>query len=131
MSPILVNPRSMVMSGAKGELAAFLRELMEKHDLTPAEYINLLAGEIKSITHSAIKTERQVEANVKTIADDLRKATSQPYTGEPFDKNMCKALMTAKQHEYVQLEGRETYQCCHNHGERCVHSSNCSCKCHD
>jgi hypothetical protein len=118
MCPISVNRRSMVMSGAKGELAAFLSGLMEKHDLTPAEYINLLAGEIKSITHSAIKTERQV-------------AKIEAYTGEPFDKNMCKALMTAAQHELVQLEERETYQCCSNHGERCVHSTNCSCKCHD
>lgn len=55
----VVHPRTIAMQKAKVAFGNAIAELRDTHSLTTAEEISLLADAISTITHYAIRTERE------------------------------------------------------------------------
>lgn len=54
-----LHPRHVPVETARRELSAFLVGLQEKHALTAAEYLSLLAGEIAGEAAMRVRHERE------------------------------------------------------------------------
>lgn len=116
-----VHPRTIAMNEAKRELDAAWLQIRRKHELSAAEEISILAGAISTITHYAIRTERdQVEEQVEAIAEEMRENLKQPFSGEPMKmkpETKCVGMMSEREQETCKDLGIEPFKCCDRAGE--------------
>jgi hypothetical protein len=54
-----VHPRRAVVEEARSELDLFLSDWGARHDLTPSEYLYLLAGQLESYAAGCVRGERR------------------------------------------------------------------------
>lgn len=60
-----IHPRTLPVQNAQNEVARLLIDWEKKHDLTTAEVVKILAGEISMQMKYAIRTERHGRADKK------------------------------------------------------------------
>jgi hypothetical protein len=136
------------MRRAKNELNQFFERWQEHWNLTFAEQVNLLADEIASLSHHRIRADREVEENVKIIADDMRQAVSKPLGQAHLTEEVsvtvaprakCVGLMNEVQLDRWKVWGVIPPKCCERAGDHNGYGTDgkltfhceASCSCHD
>jgi len=63
MSGIKIHERHFIVADAQNEIAKLLLDVEQKYDLTYAETVGILAGQLASLTKYAIREERHGDAS--------------------------------------------------------------------
>lgn len=66
---IKLNKRTMVVQKAGADIGLSISELVEEHELTPAEVVSILAGKISSWNNYALRYERHGDYEKKADED--------------------------------------------------------------